>query len=96
MHDELRETGGAAPFTTTVSEMCRMLSIGTSTGWALIGGEEPEIESITIGRRRLPVIASIQDYVARRRSAPRHKVARPPPGEGRKHHRANRVTSPKT
>jgi hypothetical protein len=78
------EVHDAGPLTTTVGEMAGMLGIGASTAWTLISGDAPEIESITIGRRRLPVIASIKDYVERRRAAPRHKIANPPPGKGRK------------
>jgi hypothetical protein len=42
--------------------------IGVSTAWALIAAGE--IETITVGRRRLVVIESWRNYVARKLAAP--------------------------
>src|SRR5215475_8767659 len=78
------------PLTTTHAGMCRILGIGNSTGWELLSGPAPEIESITIGRRRLPIIASINQFVERRRQEPHRRLADPPPGQGRRLHRVNR------
>jgi hypothetical protein len=79
------EAKSSAPaLTTTVTDMCRMLGVGTSTGWTLISGPNAEIESISIGRRRLPVIASIVAYVERKRNEPHRRVASPPVGRGRR------------
>jgi hypothetical protein len=96
MPNQLHETSTTAPLTTTVNRMCEMLGVGSSTGWALVGGEHPEIASISIGRRRLPIVASIREYVARKAAEPHRRLANPPAGEGRKHHRANRAAYPNT
>ena len=79
-----------APLTTTHRGMCQMLGVGDSTGWELLRGPDPAIKSITIGRRRLPLIASIHDYVAQKAAEPYGKIADPPPGEGRRHHHQRR------
>lgn len=75
------------PLATTHRGMCQMLSVGDSTGWDLLRGPNPAIKSITIGRRRLPLIASIHEYVERKAAETYAKIADPPPGEGRRRHR---------
>jgi len=82
-----------APLTTTHRGMCQMLVVADSTGWELLRGPDPVIKSITIGRRRLPLIASIHEYVAQKAAQPYRKIADPPPGEGRRRHRANKQLS---
>jgi hypothetical protein len=88
-----------------VPTMCRMIGVGLSTGWNLLNQPDPDaphhddplrpaVESITIGRRRLALVASVHAYVKRKRSGRFHKVANPPAGEGRKRHRANQAVSP--
>jgi hypothetical protein len=62
-----------------------MLGVGASTGWALVSGPEPEVETITIGRRRLAIVESIERLIKRKRAEPHRKIASPPPGEGRRH-----------
>jgi hypothetical protein len=85
-----------------VPEMCRMIGVGLSTGWNLLNQPDPDaphpedplrpaVESITIGRRRLALVASVHAYVERKRSGRFHKVANPPAGAGRKHHRTNQA-----
>ena len=74
--------------TTTHQGMCQMLGVGDSTGWELLRGLAPVIKSITIGRRRLPLIASIHEYVAQKAAETYRKIANPPPGEGRRRHTA--------
>jgi hypothetical protein len=88
-----------------VPTMCQMIGIGLSTGWNLLNQPDPDaphpedplrpaVESITIGRRRLALVASVHFYIERKRRGRFHKVANPPAGAGRKHHR-NQAVSPK-
>ena len=87
-----------------VPAMCEMLGVGLSTGWSLVTKPDPDhpdpdhpdrpaIESIAIGRRRLPLVESIHAYVERKRSKRFGKVANPPLGKGRKPRRGNQETS---
>ena len=76
----------------SIPAMCEMLDIGLSTGWDLVSAPDPDedsngkpaIETITIGRRRLALVASIHEYVDRKRSKPHRRVASPPVGRGRR------------
>ena len=82
-----------------VPTMCTMLHVGLSTGWNLVTKPAPDtgkppIESIVVGRRHLPLVESINEFVESRRTQRFRKIANPPPGEGRKRHRVNREISP--
>jgi hypothetical protein len=63
------DDGGPEPLLTSFNNYCKILDIGPTKGWELI--KLGEIEAVRIGRKRLPVMASIKMYVERLLSAAR-------------------------
>ncbi len=56
-----------APLTVSVTDAARLMGIGRTTAYKLIGAGE--IETVQIGARRLVVVESIDNYVHRLRAA---------------------------
>lgn len=66
--------------TAPVREFARVSGLGVTTIYRLLN--EGEIESTTIGRKRLIILASYHDYIARQRGTPATKPVAAPPRRG--------------
>lgn len=62
--------------TTPVGEFCRISGIGRTRVYELIAAGE--LDSITLGKRRLIVLDSFRRLIERQRVAPTHAAASPP------------------
>jgi hypothetical protein len=69
------------PLLVPVDEGARVIGVGISTLWAMIRAEQ--VETVTLNRRRLVVVASLRRLVEERRAAPKEPLASPPLGRGR-------------
>jgi hypothetical protein len=72
--------------TAPVNEFSRLSGLGISTIWNMV--RSGELDSITIGRRRLVVIDSYRKLVERQQAEAHRKVANPPLGRGRQPRRS--------
>jgi hypothetical protein len=61
------------PILEPVSRTRQKLGIGNTTAWKLIG--QGDLETVSIGRKRLVVVASRRAYVARLRAAAQGRAA---------------------
>ena len=58
---------GARPLTVSVKTACKLVGVGKTTMWALI--KSGRVRTVSIGRRRLVIYASLETLISEARRA---------------------------
>jgi hypothetical protein len=84
MHGRYATLGDGDIVTASVRDFSRITGLGVTTIYALLNGAENEdhLQSISVGKKRLILMSSWYELVAKRLSRPNDKPAATPPRPG--------------